>query len=212
MVLFETKLPFAYSCRWTWPHCNTIYCRWGRCDTTDITNINAIAATRVSQGSQHSRGREMSFPWKIREISGNLPSSPWNFWKEGNLREFSGNGYGRFKCCFWECYVVFHMFCPQFPGKTTGKISHSPIHQGLIYVTYLPIVNWWMACIYPNNGVHFHFMKIRLCYVMDLKLIYVINVSYMFYRSYLLQILPAFSKWIVKWKENRKTKDSWFWW
>ena len=39
---------------------------------------------------------------------------------------------------------------------------------------------------------------------MDLKLIYVINVSYMFYRSYLLQILPAFSKWIVKWKENRK--------
>ena len=34
-----------------------------------------------------------------------------------------------------------------------------------------------------------------LCYVMDLKLIDVINVSYMLYRSILLQILPVFSKW-----------------
>ena len=73
----------------------------------------------------------------------NLPSSPGNFWKQRNLREFSGNGYGRFKCCFWECYVVFHMFCPQFPGKTTGKISHAPIHQGFIYVTY--IYPWWIG-------------------------------------------------------------------
>ena len=106
------------------------------------------------------------------------------------------------------------MFCPQFPSKTTGKISHSPIHQGLICNIYLPMVNWWMACIYPNNGVHFHFMKnpYVLCYVMDIKLIDVINVSYMCYRSYLLQILAAFSEWIVKWKENRKTEDSWFWW
>ena len=42
----------------------------------------------------------------------------------------------------------FHMFCLQFPDKTTGKISHSLIHQGLIYVTYIytyiyiPMVNW----------------------------------------------------------------------
>ena len=91
----------------------------------------------------HSRGREMAFPWKIREISGNLPSSPGNFLKQRNLREVSGNGYGRFKYCFWECYVVFHMFCPQFPSKTTGKISHSPIHRGLIHVTY--IYPWWIG-------------------------------------------------------------------
>ena len=135
MLLFETKLPFAYSCRSRWPHCNTVYSQWGRYDTTDITNINAIAAARVP--TQSRKLREMAFQWKIREISGNLPSSPGNFWKLQNLREFTGNGYCRFKCCFWECYVVFHMFCPQFSGKTTGKISHSPIHQGLIYVTYI---------------------------------------------------------------------------
>ena len=39
---------------------------------------------------------------------------------------------------------------------------------------------------------------------MDLKLIDVISVSYMLYRSHLLQISPAFSKWIVdfdgKWR------------
>ena len=47
--------------------------------------------------------REMAFPWKIREISGNLPSSSGNFRKQQNLREISGNfGYGRFKCYFWE--------------------------------------------------------------------------------------------------------------
>ena len=32
------------------------------------------------------------------------------------------------------------------------------------------------------------------------------NVSYMFYRSYLLQILPAFLKWIGKWKESQKQR------
>ena len=41
---------------------------------------------------------------------------------------------------------------------------------------------------------------------MDLKLIDVINVSHMFYKPYLLQILPAFWKLIVKGKENGKTK------
>ena len=30
---------------------------------------------------------------------------------------------------------------------------------------YLPMVNWSIACIWPNNGVHFLFMKIlMLCY------------------------------------------------
>ena len=39
------------SARSPWPHCNTVYCRWGRYDTTDITNINTIAAPRVCRGS-----------------------------------------------------------------------------------------------------------------------------------------------------------------
>ena len=109
-----------------------------------------------------------------------------------------------------------YMFCPQSPGKTTGKISHSPIHQGLIYITY--IYPWWFGewpTYTPIMVLIFTSLKslcVMLCYVMDLKLIDVINVSYMFYRSYLLQILPAFSKWIIKWKESRKTKDSWFQW
>ena len=71
------------------------------------------------------------------------------------------------------------------------------------------MVNWWIACIYHNNGVHFHFMKILMCYVMDLKLIDVINVSYMFYRSYLLQILHAFSKELNERKtEKQRIVDS----
>ena len=143
----------------------------------------------------------MAFPWKIREIAGNLPSSAGNFWKQRNLREFSGNGYGRFKCCFWECYAS-----QQFRGKTTGKISHSPIHQGLISLTY--IYPWWIGewpAYTPIMAFIFTLWK-SLCYVMDLKLIDVINVSYMLYISYLLQILPAFSKWIVKWKETEKQR------
>ena len=151
----------------------------------------------------------MAFPWKIREIAGNLPSSPGNFWKQRNLREFSGNGYGRFKCCFWECYVVFHVLPNSFEAKPTGKMV---IHQGLISVTY--IYPWWIGewpAYTPIMAFIFTLWK-SLCYVMDLKLIDVINVSYMLYRSILWQILPAFSKWIVKWKETRKAKDSWFWW
>ena len=159
MLLFETKLSFASSCRSTWPHCNTVYCRWGRHNTTDTTNINAIAAARVSQGSHTLRKlREMAFPWKIGEISWNLPSSSENFWKQQNLRDFPENGYGRLKCCFWEYYVVFQMFCRQFPGKTTAKISHSPPRVDICNI-YLPMGNWWMTCIHLNNGVHFHFMK-----------------------------------------------------
>ena len=106
------------------------------------------------------------------------------------------------------------MFCPQSPGKTNGKISHSPIHQGLIYVTY--IYPWWFGewpTYTPIMVFIFTLWKslcVMLCY--GPKIDWYINVSYMFYRSYLLQILPAFSKWIFKWKESRKTKDSWFRW
>ena len=94
----------------------------------------------------------------------------------------------------------------QFRGKTTGKISHSPIHQGLISLTY--IYPWWIGewpAYTPIMAFIFTLWK-SLCYVMDLKLIDVINVSYMLYISYLLQILPAFSKWIVKWKETEKQR------
>ena len=138
--------------------------------------------------------REMALPRKIREISGNLPSSSSNFWKQRNLREFSWNGHDRFKCCLCECDVVFHMCSPQFPGKNRKNkpLTNSPRVD--ICNIYLPMVNWWMACLYHNNGVHFHLMKILMCYVMDLKLIDVINVSYMYYTLYLLQILLAFSK------------------
>ena len=59
--------------------------------------------------------REMAFPWKIREISGNLPSSSGNFRKQQNLREISGKfGYGRFKCCFWEMLKFFISFAFSF--------------------------------------------------------------------------------------------------
>ena len=158
----------------------------------DISNINAVTTPRVSDGSHTLRKlREMAFPWKIREISG-------NFWKQRNLREFSGNGYGRFKCCFWECYVVFHIFCPQFPGETTGKISHSTIHQWLTYATY--IYPWWIGewpAYTPKMVFTFTLWKslcVMLCYGQKIKSLDVIKVSCMFYRSYLLQILPAFSK------------------
>ena len=39
--------------------------------------------------------REMAFPWKIREISGNLPSSSGNFRNQKNIREFSGKKMGQ---------------------------------------------------------------------------------------------------------------------
>ena len=84
----------------------------------------------------------MASPWKISEISGNLPSSSGNCWKQQN-REISGNVYGRFKCCLWECYVVFHMFCPQFPGKTTWKIK--PFTPG-------PLINSPRVNTYNCNG------------------------------------------------------------
>ena len=97
----------------------------------------------------------------------------------------------------------------QFRGKTAGNMV---IHQGLISVIY--IYPWWIGewpAYTPIMAFIFTLWK-SLCYVMDLKLIDFINVSYMLYRSILFQMLPAFSKWIVKWKEDRKAKDSWFWW
>ena len=72
-LLFETKLPFASSCGSTWPHCNTIYCRWGRyIPRTSLAKMLYIYGDRqLDRVPTHSRKlREMAFPWKIREISG----------------------------------------------------------------------------------------------------------------------------------------------
>ena len=110
MLLFETKLSFASSCRSTWPRCNTVYCRWGRYDTTDITNLNAIAAARVNQGS-HTLKTETQGNGLFMENQGNLRGinqAPQGIFENSKI---SGNGYGWFKCCFWECYIVFHLFC-----------------------------------------------------------------------------------------------------
>ena len=74
MLLYETKLPFAYPCRSTWPHCNTVYCRWGRYNTTEITNTKVIAATRVSQDSH------TLYKTKVNGLS---------MEKQGNLRKFT---------------------------------------------------------------------------------------------------------------------------
>ena len=83
MLLYETKLPFVYSCRATWPHCKFVYCRWGRYGTTEITNTNAIAATRVSQGS-HTLYKDQG--------NGRLSIE-----KQGNLREFTKQHKGIFE-------------------------------------------------------------------------------------------------------------------
>ena len=49
-----------------------------------------------------------------------------------------------------------------------------------------------MACIYPNNGVHFHYENpYMLCYVMDLKQIDIVNVSHMFEIDKVLKSLPT---------------------
>ena len=145
MLLSETTLPFAYPCRSTWPHCNTVYCRWGRYGTTEITNTNSIAATRVSQGSH-----------TLYKNQGNGLSVE----KQGNFREFTkqlreilkiAKSQAILREWLWQILVLlltilrsfFHMFCLLFPDKTSGKISHSLIHQGLIYVTY--IYPWWIG-------------------------------------------------------------------
>ena len=128
MLLFETKLQFASS-------------SIGQRDpivtpkiADDITNINTIAAARVSQGSHTLQKTQGNGLYMVNQGNlGGFTKLLREFWKQQNLRELSGNGYG----CIWECYVVFHMFCPQFPSKTTGKVSNSPIHQGLIFATYI---------------------------------------------------------------------------
>ena len=104
-------------------------------------NINAIAAARVNQGSHTFQ--KNSGKWPFHGKSGNsrgIYQAPQGIFENS---EISGNGNGRFKCCFCECYVYFPMFCPQFPGKTTGKINHWPIRQWLIYVTY--DYPWWIG-------------------------------------------------------------------
>ena len=143
---------------------------------------------------------ENSEKWPFHGIAGKsqgiyqVPSG--NLWKQQNLREYSGNCYGRFKCCFWWWYVVFHMFCPQFPDKIPTKLlDNKPFTNSLrVNICNIYIYPWWLgkwpACTHEKP------------YVMDLKLIGVINVSYMFCTSYFLQILPAFSKLI----NERKTE------
>ena len=164
MLLYETKLPFAYPCRSTWPRCNTVYCRWGRYGTTEITNTNAIAATRVSQGSHtlyrtQGNGLSMENQGNIREFTKQLREFFENSKISGNSQWMA---MGDLSASSDNVMYFFHMFCLQFPDKTTGKIGHSLIYQGLIYVAYIPMVNWWMSCIQLNNGVHFHFMKILM--------------------------------------------------
>ena len=107
--------------------------------------------------------REMAFPWKSRGISENLPSNSGNFWQWQNLRQFSGNGYGRFKCCFWQSYVVFFT-CFAFSFQTNHWKNKPFINSPRVNICniYIPMVNWWMACIQLNNGGHFHFMEIRM--------------------------------------------------
>ena len=160
----------------------------------------------------------MAFPWKNQGNLREFIKLPREFLKtaksQGILREWLR----QIQVLLLRLLRSFSYVLPTVSRQNHWKdkpFTNSP--RVNICNIYLPMVNWWMAGIYPNNGVHFHLMKIlmcyvMLCYVMDLKLIDVINVSYMFHRSYLLQIMPAFSKWIVKWKENKKTKDSWFWW
>ena len=114
----------------TWPHCHTENCRRGRYDATDITNINTLAAARVSQGShtlQKTQGNGLSM---VNQGNlGDLPSSSGNFWKtaksQGILREW------------------VYMADLSVPGKITWEISHSPIHQGLIFATYT--YPWWIG-------------------------------------------------------------------
>ena len=80
--------------------------------------------------------------WKTTEISGNLPSSSGIFWKQQNLREFSGNGYGRFKCCFWECYVLFHVLSSVSRQNLWKNKPFTNSPRVDICNIYPPMVNW----------------------------------------------------------------------
>ena len=61
-------------------------------------------------------------------------------------------------------------------SKTTGKITHSPIHHGLMYVTYIyPWLNGeWPP--YTQIIVSTFILWKSLYHVIDLKLIDIINV------------------------------------
>ena len=146
MLLFETRLPFASSCRSTCPHCNTVYCWRGHYDITDITHINAMAAARVSQGYHTlENSGNLAFPWKIREISGNLPSSSRNFLKTAISQEI-------LREWLWHIQVLLLImlccFALSFQAKSLGK-NHSPRVD--ISNIYLPMVNWWMAWLHKKT-------------------------------------------------------------
>ena len=161
--LYETKLLYTYSCRSMWPHCNTVYCRWGRYGTTDITNTNATATTRVSQGSH-----------TFHKTQGNGLSIE----KQGNLREFTKHPREFFRIAksqdilrewLWQiqvllltmlrCFFTCFAFSFQKHWKNKPFINSPSVN---ICNIYLPIVKWWMAYIHPNNGVHIPFMKILM--------------------------------------------------
>ena len=189
MLLFETKLSFASSCRSTWPRCNTVYCRWGRYDTTDITNLNEIAAARVSQESHTLKTETQG-----NGLSQGINQAPQGIFESSKI---SGNSQGMVMADLSVAsenvtyFFLFVLLSVSWQNDWKKKpFTNSP--RVNICCIYLPMVNWWMACILPNNGLHFHFMKIFMLWT--LQLIDVINVSHIFYRSYLLQILPAFSK------------------
>ena len=163
MLLFETKLSFGSSCRSMWPRCNTVYCQWGRYDTTDIINLNAIAADRVNQGS-HTLKTETEGNGLFGENQGNLME----FTKI--LREFlkTAKSQGIPREWLWQIEVLllrmlhsfsFVLLSVSWQNYWKNKpFTNSP--RVYICYIYLPMVNWWMVSIHPNNGVHFHFMKI----------------------------------------------------
>ena len=95
----------------------------------------------------HSRKlREVVFPWKIREISGNLPSFSGNCRNQQNLREFWVNfGYGRFKSCFWECYVV------KSPRVTVSAVSAAAVSAAAVLPTLFNFPGKYLKLISSNH-------------------------------------------------------------
>ena len=87
-----------------WPHCDAVYCRWGRYDTTDIPNINAIAAARLTQDSHtHTHTR------KLRENGLSMEN-------QANLREFTKPGVAGVTPFWW------HHSCDRRPVKTCCRL------------------------------------------------------------------------------------------
>ena len=131
-LLFETKLPFASSCGSTWPHCNTIYCRWGRyIPRTSLAKMLHIYGDRqLDRVPTHSRKlREMAFPWKIREISG-IYQAPQGMFENNKI---SGNSHRpevrklllfTFSFSRPEVGKSFRIYVFTFSRPEVGKLFH----------------------------------------------------------------------------------------